>query len=140
MGKMLSGMLAVIFMAGGLTALNISAAQASCPYTGCIDTRCHADNLNNPRVGNPARVKFRVGTDGNGAPRGDAYFRYERVSSGRVEAQFRKSYSGTSWERYAFSGIPRGKYVVRVKFDSRGDNSAYENCRTSFRQTVRPRR
>ena len=139
MGKMLSGMIAVIFMAGGLTALTIGGAAAD-PYPGTINTRCHADNLNNPRVGNPARVKFRAGTGGNGAPRGDVYFRYERVSSGRIEAQYRKSYVGTGWDRYSFSGLPRGKYVVRVRFDSRGENSVYQNCRTSFRQTVRPRR
>ena len=139
MGKMLSGMIAVIFMAGGLTALNISAAEASCPYTGCIDTTCHADNLNNPRVGNPARVRFRVGTGGNGAARGDVLFSYERPS-GLIEAQYHKRYVGPGWDRYAFSGIPRGKYIVRVRFNSRPDNSAYDNCRTSFRQTVRPRR
>jgi uncharacterized protein (DUF58 family) len=139
MGKLFSGIIAVIFMAGGLSALTISGASASCPYTGCVDTRCHADNLNNPRVGNPAKVRFRVGTpDGNGRPSGKVFFDYERAGSGHfVKEYVRRGYKGNSWDRYAFHNLPRGEYVVRVFFDARG---AYENCKTKFRQTVRPRR
>ena len=37
MGKMFSGMIAVIFMAGGLSALTIGAARRS-PYPAVIDT------------------------------------------------------------------------------------------------------
>jgi hypothetical protein len=139
MGKLFTGLIAVIFMAGGLTALNVSAAQAACPYTGCIDTTCHADNINNPRVGNPAKVKFRVGTAGNGAARGPVSFVYKRVSNGNTVGSYTRSYTGPGWERYAFGSLPRGKYVVRVHFNS-SRNSSYENCRDSFRQTVRPRR
>ena len=139
MGKMLSGMIAVIFMAGGLTALNISAAQAACPYTGCIDTTCRADNLNNPEVGHPARVRFRVSTDGNGGASGAVSFVYKRLSNGVVEGQYTRRYNGPGWDQYSFNGLPRGKYVVRVHFNSQPANSAYQNCGTKFRQTVRPR-
>jgi uncharacterized protein (DUF58 family) len=140
MGKLFSGIIAVIFMAGGLSALTISGASAACDsYTGCADTRCHADNLNNPRVGNPARVRFRVGTpDGNGRPSGKVFFDYERAGSGHfVKEYVRRGYKGNSWDKYAFHNLPRGKYVVKVFFDPRG---AYETCKTKFRQTVRPRR
>jgi hypothetical protein len=137
MGKILSGMIAVIFMAGGLTALTIGGAAADHGYGPHANTRCFADALNNPRVGNPARVRFRVGTFGNGRARGVVSFKYERRFSGFVVKQFNRRYRGSDWEKYAFRGIPRGKYVVRVFFDS---NSAYKNDRTKFRQTVRPRR
>jgi len=139
MGKMLSGMIAVIFMAGGLSALTIGGASAD-PYPGTINTACHADNLNNPRVGNPAKVRFRVGTDGNGAARGTVTFEYERRSSEFVVKQYERRYDGPDAEKYAFYSIPRGKYVVRVFFNSRPGDSVYQNCRTSFRQTIRPRR
>ena len=140
MGKLFSGMIAAIFMAGGLTALTTGAAQAACPYTNCIDTTAHANNLNNPQVGKPARVKFRVSTAGNGDPRGVVTFTYQRAGNGQVEGRFRRAYDGgPGWDRYAFRGLPQGKYVVRVFFNSMPANSAYENCKTKFRQTVRPR-
>jgi hypothetical protein len=138
MGKMLSGMIAVIFVAGGLTALTIGGAQAD-PYPGTVNTTCHADNLNNPRVGNPARVKFRVGTSGNARPRGVVNFEYTRARSGAFVRGYQRRYDGSGWERYAFRGVPRGRYVVRVFFTT-PQRSAYRNDRTSFRQTVRPRR
>ena len=66
-------------------------------------------------------------------------FVYKRLSNGVVEGQYTRSYDGPGWDRYAFNGLPRGKYVVRVRFNSQPANSVYQNCSTSFRQTVRPR-
>ena len=140
MGKMLSGMIAVIFMAGGLTALTIGGAQAAPGYPGVVDTTCQAHAANNPRVGNPARVDFRVSTDGNGGADGAVSFVYKRVSNGTVVGKYARSYNGPGWESYAFNGLPRGDYVVRVHFNSQPRNSVYQNCGDSFRQTVRPRR
>jgi len=138
MGKLLSGLIAAILMAGGLTALTIGAAEAG-PYTGTVDTQAHADNLNNPRVGQPARVQFRVTTDGNGGAGGEVTFAYQRVRSGNVVAKYRRDYDGPGWDQYAFRGLPRGRYNVRVFFNSQPRSSAYRNSSTSFRQTVRPR-
>lgn len=139
MGKMLSGMIAVIFMTGGLTALTIGGATAD-PYPGSVNTNCHADDRNSPRVGDPAKVRFRVGTDGNGAARGRVFFDYERRSNGAFVKEFVRSYDGPGWENYEFHGLPRGDYRVRVFFDSRPAGSVYQNCRTTFRQVVRPAR
>jgi hypothetical protein len=137
---MLSGMIAVIFMAGGLTALTIGGAQADPAYPGVVNTTCRAKADNNPRVGQPARVDFRVSTDGNGGAKGAVSFTYKRVRTGTTQGQYMRSYTGPGWERYAFDGLPRGEYVVRVHFNSQPRTSVYQNCSDRFRQTVRPRR
>ena len=140
MGKLLSGLIAVVFVAGGLTALTTAAAEAG-PYTGTIDTTCHADNLNTPRVGHPARVKFRATTAGNARPRGVVIFDYQRARSGAFVKEFtRRGYVGQDWQKYELGALPRGTYIVHVLFDTSPRNSAYKNCHTSFQQRVRSRR
>ena len=140
MGKLFSGMIAAIFMASGLTALTTGAAQAACPYSGCVDTKAEANNLNNPQVGKPARVRFRVTTDGNGDAHGAVTFTYKRAGNGQVEGRFARTYDGgPGWDRFAFRGLPQGKYIVKVHFNSMPANSVYANDKTKFRQTVRPR-
>jgi len=139
MGKMLSGMIAAIFMASGLTALTIGGAQAAPEYPGVINTTCHAKAANNPRVGHPARVAFQVTTNGNGGADGAVSFVYKRVNNRTTEGTYVRKYTGPGWERYAFNNLPRGEYVVRVHFNSQPRNSVYQNCRDKFTQTVRPR-
>ena len=140
MGKLFSGIFAAILMAGGLTALTIGGAAADHGYPPHINTRCIADNLNNPRVGNPAKVAFRVRHNSNATPRGVVNFEYMRARSGAFVRGYERSYVGQGWDRYSFRNLPRGKYRVRVFFDARPHRSPFQNCRTSFTQTVRPRR
>ena len=86
-------------------------------------------------------TRFRVSAvNGVGDPHGVVSFTYKRAGNGTVEGRFSRMYDGgPGWDRYAFRGLPAGKYVVRVRFNSKPANSAYENCKTRFRQTVRPR-
>ena len=138
MSKLLNGTLAVVLMTGVLTSPAAGGAEAALE-AGTIETGCHADNLNNPRVGNPARITFRVGTNGNGQTRGKVFIRYERVSDAHIERQYTFIYTSPAWEEHA-SPVPRGKYDVQVFFNAWPRDTAYKNCRTNFRQTIRPRR
>src|SRR4029078_11017887 len=100
-----------------------AAAEAG-PYTATITTPCHADNLNTPRVGHPAKVKFRVTTAGNARPRGVVIFDSVRARSGAFVREFtRRVYVGQDWQKYELGTLPRGNYVVHVFFDTRPANS-----------------
>lgn len=136
MKKIIAGLFAATTAASGLVAFSAAPSDAA-PYPGTIDTNCSAEALNNPRVGNPAKVEFRVTTGGNGSARGLATFSYERKSSGIVVDEFTRHYRGPAPEKYAFDGLPRGHYVVRVFFNSKPGDSVYKNCRTNFDQDVR---
>jgi hypothetical protein len=129
---------------GGLVAAapSATAVPTGDPYPGSIETNCNADNLNNPRVGGNARVKLNVRpeVDGNQELRGRAVFSYVRKSNDTVVAEFRRLYRGPGRTNYAFSGLPKGRYTVKVFFNSRPDQSVYKNCSDKFSQRVRPRR
>jgi len=140
MKKILSTAFAAIMLAGGLVALSGGSSTAGEPYPGSIDTKCFAEALNNPRVGHDANVRFKVGTGGNGAARGIVNFSYERRSNGIIEDEFTRQYEGPGWTKYAFRGLPKGRYKVRVFFNSKPVDSVYQNCRTSFKQRVRPKK
>lgn len=139
MRKMISVLTVAAMPAFGLVALSGGASSAGEPYPGSVDTTCFGEALNNPVAGNPAKVRFRVGTGGNGAAKGWATFSYERRSNGVVVEEFKRRYEGPGWDKHLFEGVPRGKYKVKVFFDSRPNDSVYQNCRTSFTQRVRPR-
>lgn len=139
--RKIASLFAVAALAGGgVMAVSGSSATAGEPYPGSINTNCFAEALNNPRVnGNPARVKFRVGTEGNGAANGVAHFAYERKSNAVIVDEFKRTYLGPDAQKYAFEGLPRGRYTVRVWFNSKPGDSVYQNCRTTFSQRIRPR-
>jgi hypothetical protein len=130
---------------GGLLAAAPTATAVPtgvCEYPGCIDVTANADNLNNPRVGGNARVKLNVRpeVDGNQELRGRVTFSYVRKSNDTVVAEFRRLYRGPGRTNYAFSGLPKGRYTVKVFFNSRPDSSVYGNDSDRFSQRVRPRR
>lgn len=116
-----------------------SPASANHGYTGTFNTTCQSSALNNPRVGNPARVEFRVQTGGNGGAAGEVTFKYVRTSNDVVVDRFERSYDGPGYTDYRFNGIPRGRYRVEVYFESRPRHSVYEDCADSFSQQVRRR-
>lgn len=146
MKKIIAGLFVTILLATGLVAFSTSAstaggvAGARAPYPGSIDTNCEADALNSPRAGRPAKVRFRAGSDGNGAPHGVVTFKYKKRSNGNTVRTFTEQYQGPEWQRYAFSGIPKGSYHVDVHFNTKPADSVYKNCDTGFNQKVRPRR
>lgn len=142
MKKILSTTAAAVMLASGFVALSGETSTAGEPgYPGSVDTTCFAEALNNPRVGNAAKASFRVGTGGNGEADGIVNFTYERTKNGVVTEEFTRQYNGSQGKvKFAFDGIPRGKYVVRVFFNSKPVDSVYQNCRTNFEQQIRPRR
>lgn len=120
----------------GVSATQTAAAPGD-GYPPPIDTRCKGKAINHPTVGDPAKVKFRVNTGGNGGARGWVTFSYERKKNGLVVAEFRRRYRGPGWNKYSFRRhIPRGNYIVRTWFNSTPADSVYQNCRTRFRQRV----
>jgi hypothetical protein len=124
---------------GGLLAAApaATAAPTDCgDYPTCIDTRTRASALNNPRVGNPAKVAAKVVANSNRTPRGTMVFTYKRASNGNVVDAFSRDYDGGR-EEYSLRGLPRGKYKVVAQF--RGDGR-FNNSRDTFTQRVRPRR
>lgn len=131
-------------VAGGLVAATVTTPANSAapdrfgdPYPGSVNTNCHGKALNKPRAGKPAKVQFRVTTGGDADLRGRVFFTYERKRSGLVVDEFKRRYDGPGFTKYAFDNIPKGRYTVRVFFDSRPTNSVYKNCRTNFSQRVR---
>lgn len=131
-----SGAMVASGLIGG-TAVQATAA----PYPGSVDTVCYGNNINNPRVGNPVKVKLRVGTHGEGAARGWATFTYHRKKNDLIVAEFRRRYVGPEWNKYSYRRkIPRGRYNVHVWFNSTPGDSVYQNCRDTFSQRVRRRR
>jgi hypothetical protein len=124
-------------MSGGLLAAApaATAAPTDCgDYPTCIDTRTRASALNNPRVGNPAKVAAKVVANSNRTPRGTLVFTYKR--DGDVVDTFSRDYDGGR-EEYSFFGLPKGQYKVVAQF--RGDGR-FNNSRDTFNQRVRPRR
>ena len=138
--KKIASLAASLAIAGTSLLAGPADAGTGGPYPGTVDTTCVAHALNSPRAGHPARVAFKVRTGGNGAAHGQVTFSYQRKSNHVVVDQFVRRYQGPGRTKYRFDGIPRGKYVVRVFFDSRPSDSVYQNCRTHFSQTIRPRR
>jgi hypothetical protein len=129
---------ASVLAAGSAVALAGGGATAGGPYPGTIDTTCEAEALNNPEVGDAARARFRVTTDGNGGASGRVTFTYERRTNDNVVAEYSRSYDGPGWTDYRFQDLPRGKYDVRVNFNSQPADSVYKNCSTSYDQRVKP--
>lgn len=131
------GLLVVV---GGLVAAGtlLGPAEAGEPYPGSVATTCNGAALNNPAEGSPARVRFGVSVDGDGAPAGRVVFVYQRVKDDTVTNNFRRDYQGEGATRYELRGVPAGRYVVSARFDSRPRDSVYADCSTSFRQRVRP--
>lgn len=143
MKKFASIVASAALIGGGLVAAApATAVPTGDPYPGSINTRCIADNLNNPRVGRDVRVSLNVrpDVDGDQELRGPATFQYVRKSNNTVVAEYRRLYRGPGRTNYAFSGVPKGRYTVKVFWNSRPDNSVYQNCSDSFGQRVRPRR
>lgn len=139
MRKLASLLATSAMIASGLVAATTAPTSAGEPYPGSVPTDCDAQRLNNPRVGNPARARLRVQTGGNGATRGKAFFAYERQRNGVVVDEFRRRYDGPGWTKFRFDGLPRGRYIVRVFFNSRPGDSVYQNCRATYTQRVRRR-
>ena len=139
MKKIASAAATVALLGGGLVGATTTAAN-SAPYPGTINTVAEGHHLNAPRVGHAAKVEFRVKTGGNGAAHGVVHFSYVRRSNHVVVDQFDRRYRGPGYTKYAFRGIPRGRYTVRVFFNSKPVNSVYQNDRERFFQRVRPRR
>jgi hypothetical protein len=153
MKKIFAGLIAVLMMAAGLVTFSASVATAAsaptaasaatapsaarairCPYTGCIRTSTRISAPNRVFRHRSARICVRVGTAGNGRPRGRV-----TVSLVRANGGFRWSNSRATSGRYRVCfGTPRlhrlGRYVVRARFDGRS-SSAYRASRD--RDTLR---
>lgn len=142
MKKIFAGLFVAILLATGLVAFSSVASNAggTDPYPGSVPTNCDGEALNSPRVGNPATVRFRAGSGGNGAPKGVVTFSYERKKNGVIVDEFSRQYDGPQWEKYAFTGIPKGNYTVNVHFNTKPADSVYKNCNTSFSQEIRPKK
>lgn len=136
MRKFQSLILAAVLLGSGLVAGSAGTASAA-PYPGSVDTNCQGKALNNPREGNPARVRFRVTTGGSGAANGSVVFQYIRRSNDTVVREFSRRYFGPGYTKYSFDNVPQGRYRVKTFFNSRPGNSVYQNCNDGFRQTVR---
>lgn len=139
MKKLFAGLFSAALLTGSAVGLTSTTATAA-PYPGTIDTSCHGNALNNPRVGRTAHVAFRVTTGGNGGAAGWVTFKYVREGNGVVVRETQRWYDGPGWDDYRIGGLPRGHYNVRVHFNSAPADSVYQNCRTSFDQDVRRRR
>ena len=130
----------------GLVAATTQSATAvptaTAPTRACIDVTANARALNNPKVGGNARVQLNVRPeyDGGQELRGRAVFSYVRKSNNTVIAEFRRLYRGPGRTNYAFSGLPKGRYTVKVFFNSKPNDSVYGNDSDRFNQRIRPRR
>lgn len=124
------------------TTHSASAVPNGDPYPGSIDVTANAGALNNPKVGGNARVKLNVRPefDGGQELRGRVVFSYVRKSNNTVIAEFRRLYRGPGRTNYAFSGLPKGRYTVKVFFNSKPNDSVYGNDSDRFNQRIRPRR
>ena len=159
MKRIFAGLITVLMMAAGLGTFSASAASAAtappsaaaaapsaaaaaasaarrarCPYTGCIRTSTRISAPNRVARHRSARICVRVGTAGNGRPRGRV-----SVSVVRANGGFRWSNDRATSGRYRVCfGTPRlhrlGRYVVRARFDGNA-NSAYRDSRD--RDTLR---
>jgi hypothetical protein len=136
MRKFQSVLAAAALLGGGLVAGATTTASAD-PYPGSVNTTCKSRALNNPGGDKPARVRLKVTTGGNGAARGRVVFQYKRKSNGAVAREYRRSYFGPGKTKYEFDNVPRGRYRVKVFFNSRPGASVYQNCRKAFSQRVR---
>lgn len=128
-------------IAGSLAAVGPAADAGTPSYPNTVPTTCRADNLNNPRVGQAAKVKFKATpSNGSGDPKGLVTFDYQKKNSKTITKEYTVRYVGPDYQKYAFKGIPAGRYKVIVHFDSRPKASVYKNCNTSFDQQVKKRR
>lgn len=128
MKQLFAGLITVLMMAAGLVTLSAATASAACPYTGCVQTSTRISAPNRVVKNRKARICARVGTAGNGRPRGRV-----SVSLVRAGGGYRWSNDRATGGRYrvCFS-TPRlrklGRYVVRARYDARAD-SAYRDSR-----------
>ena len=137
MKKLLAGLAATVLMGTGVAALNVetSVAAVAPGYPGSINTVCHAYGVGKPHVGDDVKAYFSVSQAGNGTPHGRVMFTYDKRNSS-VSYDFDKYFPGGE-KVYEFGPMKRGKYDVHVHFDSRPENSVYQNCNTDFVQRVR---
>lgn len=139
MKKLLSLFVTAAATAGGLVALSSASSTAVDPYPGSIETKCIGRALGTATVSTPTSVRFRVGTAGNGPASGTTTWSYTRRHTGEVVASgMERRYQGPDGVTYTFHRIPRGQYIVRVRFDSEPADSVFMDCATSFRQRVYP--
>lgn len=130
MKKLLFGLFAALMMATGLVGVSAGGAQAACPYTGCVDTTTSANGPSRVTKGEAAEFCVRVGTGGEGRPRGTVTMNIARVK-GHFAYTATKPYHG----KRCF-GTPAlnklGFYRVRFHFEGKG---AYGNSNdwTNFR-------
>lgn len=137
MKKFLSTAFAAVMLASGFVALSGGSSTALEPgYPGTVDTTCIASAANKPRFPKHPKADFRVGTGGNGAANGQVTFQYHKNHT--VVREFQFQYEGPGYTTYRMGRVPVGRYKVTVFFNSKPVDSVYQNCRTSFSQTVRP--
>lgn len=116
MKRALSQIAVIVMLGGGLVAVTGGAAEAACPYTGCVPTRTRVNVANAPVVqGEKAKVCIQVVTSGSGVPRGHAKVSVRRNVGGFFWVDT-KRYPG---KRTCFTtpNLRRaGKYAVRASF------------------------
>lgn len=134
MKKILAGAFAAATIAGGVVATTTTGAVAD-PYPATVDTTCHSYNVGKANAGDDVSAYFSVAADNsNATPHGRAIFHYERLD-GKFSYDFDKYFAGGE-KTYTFEPMHRGNYTVTARFDSRPDESVFQNCRTSFDMKV----
>lgn len=125
-------------VAAGAAVVDVAAAGE--PYPGSVPTTCVSVAMNQPVEGRAARVRFEVTVDGEGAPAGRVHFIYQRKKTNAVVEEYRRSYTGPGSTKYAFRRLPAGRFRVAVRFDSKPNDSVYQDCSNSVSQRVRARK
>ena len=132
MKKLFAGIIATFLMGAGLVGISGEAAQAACPYTGCVRTYTHVNASDTVRGGH-SRICVRVTTASGQEPKGQITIRVTK-SVGSYRFIDSKRYNGP---RTCFT-TPRlrkpGKYVVGAFFDRKpGSPFKDSDNRTTFR-------
>ncbi|NPC97299.1 Ig-like domain repeat protein [Nocardioides sp. zg-DK7169] len=133
MKKLIAGLFAAILTTAGLVAVSSAPAQAACKqgYT-CVNTRVNIAGANVVKRGKPVKVKFRVGTNGNIAPKGTVTVVLKKAPNGRTitrTVSARKAATAIN-----FGKLGKGKWNLTIRYN--GDDG-FKNANN--KKTIRVR-
>ncbi len=139
MKKFLVGLIAALMVAAGFVAFSGTAANAkACPYGGCLPTYTFIDAPNKVVKNHRARICVRVGSQGNGAPKGKVTIRVVR-STGGYRFIDTKSYEGGN-KCFTTTKLRKlGDYSVKAIFDRKPGSRWQDSDNFDEFQVVRHR-
>lgn len=133
MKRLIIGLAATTLMSGGLAAVSAEAANAACPYTGCVETYTKVSAPDTVPQGQRARICVKVTTGGSGRPKGRVTILVQK-SVGYYHFTDSSPYDGGR-ECFTTTRLNKlGKYVVKANFDRKaGSGFKDSDQRTTFR-------